>query len=69
MKKSNGTLRGGDFYPGHMAVIKGSAFVNSTIVGISPSLDLNSDRSPDILHRDLSDRHHSEAVECVSCYN
>jgi hypothetical protein len=31
MKKSNGTLGGGDFYEysGHLAVIKGSSFVNS----------------------------------------
>jgi hypothetical protein len=46
MKNSNGTLGVGDFYPGHMAVIKGSVFVNSTVVGISPRLNLNSVRSP-----------------------
>jgi hypothetical protein len=41
MKSNNGTLGGNDFYPGRMAVVKGSAFVNSTVVGISPRLDLN----------------------------
>jgi hypothetical protein len=29
MKNRNGNLGGGDLYEGHVAVIKGSAFVNS----------------------------------------
>jgi hypothetical protein len=29
-KNNNGTLENGDFYPGRMAVIKGSAFINSS---------------------------------------
>jgi hypothetical protein len=33
-EKNSGTVRYGDFYPGHMAVIKGSAFVNSRGVEI-----------------------------------
>jgi hypothetical protein len=29
LKNSNGTIVGGDFYSGHVEVIKGSGFVNS----------------------------------------
>jgi hypothetical protein len=31
-QKTRGTVRDGDFYPGRVAVVKGSAFVNSKVV-------------------------------------
>jgi hypothetical protein len=37
-QKNGGTARHVDFYPGRMAAIKGSAFVNSKVVEISPKL-------------------------------
>jgi hypothetical protein len=38
-QKNRGTILHGDFCPGHMADIKGSEFVNSRIVEISPRLE------------------------------
>jgi hypothetical protein len=35
-QKQRGTVRHGDFYPGPVAVIKGSAFVNLRVVEKSP---------------------------------
>jgi hypothetical protein len=48
-----------------MEVIKGSAFVNSTVVE-SQILVRDSSES---LHTDSSDRCPSEGVQCVRCYN
>jgi hypothetical protein len=56
--ENKGTVRYGDIYPGRVAVVKGSAFVNSRVVEIGSRLV-----------RDSSDRRRSEGVQCVSCYN
>jgi hypothetical protein len=62
IKHSDGTLEDGDLYQGHMAVIKGSGFVNSR-----SSRDLS--KISESLVRDSLDRRRSEGVLCVSCYN
>jgi hypothetical protein len=38
-QKDRGTVHHGDFYPGRVSDIKGSAFLNSIIVEISPRLE------------------------------
>jgi hypothetical protein len=44
-QNNRGIVRHGDFYPGRVAVIKGSAFVNSKAVEMSARVVRDSDRS------------------------
>jgi hypothetical protein len=54
-QKNRGTVRHGDFYRGLLAVIKGSTFVNSRVVEISPRLvrDSREIRRTDVVKKEF----------------
>jgi hypothetical protein len=61
IQKNRGTVRHGDFYSGCMAVIKGSAFVNSRTVEINPGFLI------EILQTDIVQKESTVSAVITDC--